>query len=94
MTTMTIWKFRLRAHTVQHLSMPVGARILSCGTQGSDLCVWALVNPDEPKIEERTIMIYGTGSGIAGAKKLRMIGTVQQHTTGLVWHIFEEAGKK
>jgi hypothetical protein len=46
------------------VKFPKGAQFLSCQRQRSErdmLCMWAIVDPDEEEIEEKTFVIYGTG---------------------------------
>lgn len=83
----TIYKYPIERNS-ESLSMPKGARILSCQIQNGTPTIWALVDPDESP-ELRMIEVYGTGHSInAGASQMVFIGTVQMNN-GLVFHIFE-----
>lgn len=85
----TIWKFQILIASEQRVTMPAGAEILTAQFQsGNGLCLWAIVNPENPK-NERVIHIYGTGHPVPNANGIRYITTVQQHGGALVWHIFE-----
>lgn len=90
MPTKTIWKFPLRVADTQQVSVPRGAQILSAQVQHGALCLWALVEPDEPR-EDRTIVIVGTGNQAPIMTRLRHIGTAQMAGGSLVWHVFEVA---
>lgn len=81
----TIWKFKLEV-TVQNITIPAKAEILSVANQNDKICLWALVEPHNPKIE-RVIEVVGTGWMIEPAKKRKFIGTVQ--VGPFVWHVFE-----
>lgn len=42
-----IYKYELDVEDIQTISMPKGANILSAGTQGEKVFIWAGVNPYE-----------------------------------------------
>ena len=87
----TIWKYTLDWLGEQHIHLPTGAEILTAQTQGVDLCLWALVNPEEPLLI-RHFHLIGTGQPVAEANELRYISTVQVvHAggTAFVFHLFE-----
>lgn len=86
----TIWKFPLNWNEAQIVNFPKGARILDVQLQGSTICVWAIVNDDQPMtIEPRIIHVVGTGGEMPPQMyKEHYVGTVQ--TDGHVWHIFQE----
>lgn len=71
----------------QHVYIPEGAQIISVAMQDDVLCLWAIVETVGP-IEEREILIRGTGDPLTGSEG-RFIGTISDE---LVWHVFE--GKK
>jgi hypothetical protein len=82
-----IWKYTLDLADTQTVQIPEGAQILTAQFQGTQLCVWALVDcdPEIPK-QNREIEIIGTGNPIIEAPR-RYISTVQQ--VPFVWHVFE-----
>lgn len=76
------------------IKMPVNARILHVGIQGTDVCIWALVWPLITQ-EERYFQIVGTGRPF-DATGMVHIGSVQHRpdyegSHEFVWHIFEKA---
>ena len=75
-----IWKFNL----VPEIVMPKGAKILSIGTQGPDMCIWALVDPEEAT-ETRCFWLAGTGHDVP--EFCKFIGRITQGP--FEWHIFE-----
>ena len=81
----TIWKFELEI-TVQNITIPTGAEILSVANQHGTICLWAFVEPNNPKIE-RVIEVVGTGWMLEPMKKRKFIGTVLDGS--FVWHVFE-----
>ena len=84
----TIWKFNLNETTT--LDLPEESQVLSVGAQGDFICLWVLVDPDNPKTP-RTFRFYGTGWDIKESiENLFYIGTVQMPYTGFVFHVFEE----
>jgi len=85
---MTIWKYELMIMEDQTLVMPKGATILSVDNQNGGLCLWAMVDPDEPYTDRR-IEIIGTGAGIDTTINRKFIGTVVL-IGSFVWHVFEK----
>ena len=83
---MNIWKFPLEVQGEQVVSMPRGAKILTVQVQGTEVCLWALVDPDKGR-EERRFAIVGTGHDYDGDGKY--IGTIQLSSGRLIFHIFE-----
>lgn len=84
----TIWKYELEITDAQTLEIPTGFQILSSQFQNGILCLWAIVDPSEPK-EGVTIEVIGTGNpmpDVAGNRKY--IGTAQMCGGRLVWHVF------
>lgn len=88
----TIWKFPLLLQDSQSVSMPEEAEILTVQSQDGSLVLWAMVNPELPKVD-RVFEVHGTGNpvyydvhGLFGVLR-EYIGTVQQPP--FVWHVFE-----
>jgi hypothetical protein len=82
-----IWKYKLRITDEQSIEMPTGAQFLSVQFQDGDLCMWALVDLDEPMHRHR-FYVVGTGNPMPRGATYH-IGTVQQPGLHLVWHVFE-----
>jgi len=93
---MTIWKYVLKPTC--ELEMPKGAQILSVqtqqqmnvgsGAQSEEVCLWALVDPAQPK-ETRRFSVFGTGHTVLTDVGMRFLGTVQLELGRLVFHVFE-----
>ena len=85
-----IFKYPIQVTDTQKVKMPALAEILTAQFQeGYGLCLWALVDP-EMDVEEKTIVIYGTGhSTDLHDMNYNYIGTVQERNGALVWHVFE-----
>lgn len=84
---MTIWKFNLEITDKQTIHMPNGAHILSVQEQSGELCMWAMVDPEEEYMP-RKFRIFGTGHPIdLDGDNSGFVGTVQCKN-GLVWHVF------
>lgn len=84
----TIHKFELTAESEFTVEMPRGAKVLSVGVQREVVCLWVLVDTDNPK-DERTFLIWGTGHSI-DSDTGTYIGTVILQDGAIVWHVFEE----
>ena len=88
----TIHKYPLAVVDSQHVLLPLGAEILSAQFQGIQLCLWALVDTDQP-LRARSIVLLETGNAIPpvladNLSKKNFIGTVQEPNYPMVWHIF------
>ena len=83
-----IWKFPIKVTDEVTLEVPEGAQILSIQVQKEVPCLWAKVNPENPK-KRMKIRIYGTGheyQEISGV----FIGTFQMQGGSFVFHAFLE----
>jgi hypothetical protein len=85
--TQRIFKYPLQITDEQHIEIPGQPIFLSAQFQGDQLCLWALVFPDNPKVLH-TFRIVGTGHPLPDDMGFH-IGTVQQPGMPLVWHVFE-----
>ena len=81
----TIWKFSLYTDNVQQIEMPGLSHVLCFQKQDGEICIWAEVNDELPKVT-RTFKIVMTGEELPD-EDLRYIGTVQDGA--FVWHLFE-----
>ena len=81
-----IYKYQLDITDEQRVMMPLGACVLSVQEQQGRLCMWVMVNPEQPLVES-IIEIYGTGHDVNND------GSMMYHATvvmgDLVWHVFE-----
>jgi hypothetical protein len=88
-----IWKYPLNLTDRIMLQMPEGAEVLAVQTQHGELCLWALVKPDAPKVD-RYFRLFGTGHempvdmGVDWTKE-DYRGTFQALGGDLVFHLFE-----
>ena len=90
---MKVFKYTLEARSNVH-PVPFGALILSGGQQNGQLCLWALVNPDERDVQIE-ITVVGTGWDVTGDPVQRVesfLGTVQ--VGAFVWHVFDTTLEK
>jgi hypothetical protein len=78
-----VWKFQI-AWDQPAVEMPDGAKVLTAAVQDQTVCIWALVDPDAPKVR-RHFRVYGTGHKHPGDG--RYISTVFMGP--LVFHVFE-----
>jgi len=85
---MTIWKFPIIITDAVAVKMPAGAQVLSVQVQKEVVCLWAIVNPDNP-MEDRRFRIYGTGNPCFSPAN-RFVGTFQIYGGELVFHLFED----
>lgn len=84
---MEIWKFPLLADDAP-ISMPRGARILSLALQRGEPHVWALADPEQPKVLRR-LRVIGTGMRLGDVANSVFVGTFVLDRLGLVFHVFD-----
>jgi hypothetical protein len=82
----TVFKFEI--DPVCEKMIPLDAKILSVGSQGDQVVLWAEVETDN-QMTTRKFRGFGTGHEIASDLNLSFIGTVQ-FQNGMVFHIYEE----
>lgn len=83
----SVWKFEL-AGGIDKIEMPRGAQILCVQAQRDSPQLWALVDPNAPKVT-RVFRTYGTGWDF-DATGLSYVGTFQLGGGSLVFHVFEQ----
>ena len=80
-----VWKYHLsRGRGVDVLELPGGASFVRADMQEGIICIWFLVDRDEPKVERR-FSVYGTGQDVPDTANY--VGTVMDGP--FVWHVFE-----
>lgn len=87
--TWVIWKYFFGVTDEAELEIPVSHCILKVGSQGDDICIWALVNP-KSSMRKLHAKVFGTGHPIPDEVVLRAqyLDTVFTHDNKLVWHVF------
>tara|TARA_R110000851_G_scaffold168392_6_gene314259 strand:- start:93 stop:341 length:249 start_codon:yes stop_codon:yes gene_type:complete len=78
----TIHKYYITKY--DKIEMPKGASIVSCNMQGTDCCIWALVDT-QAELELRDFEYVGTGWELQDG--MSYIGTCFEGD--FVWHIME-----
>jgi len=86
-----IFKYPLEIKDKQVIAMPDNAEILCVQMQAGTPCLWALVDPEEERVN-RTILTFGTGHPIDEKEEdiLYYIDTYQHLNGTLVFHVFEQ----
>lgn len=79
--------FKYKIEPIIELELPKGAEILTVGPQGSEIYLWAKVDPSA-ETEIRRFVGFGTGHDIPDKLDLTYIGTT--FFGSLVFHIFED----
>lgn len=76
----TIWKFELDLSNgnVSQIEMPADAATISAGVQGETFVVWALVDPDAPRVTRRFV-IHGTGHPVLKEVTETFTAGIQDH---------------
>ena len=83
---MKIYKYVLKLAENQAVNIHNNYKLLDIQIQNGCICLWAIVNANEPMVNVDIVMC-GTGHELTESKKLNYISTVQQDS--YVWHFFE-----
>ena len=84
-----VWKFELDFGT-NSIYMPAGAKVLHANEQNGVPHIWALVDPDEPKVATRLFVVLGTGHKTSFHQDdLKYISTLFTEDHTFVFHVFE-----
>ena len=89
--TKKIFKYEVEIKENCKIDLPKGAEILTVQAQRERCYIWAMVDPNEKKTEQRTFETFGTGQNISCTRhdKRKHIGTYQLSGGALVFHLFE-----
>lgn len=83
-----VYKYKLQiTKVIQEVVLPLGAQILCIKMQNDELCMWALVDPDQTYNEVVKIRCAGTGHEIT--EDVEYIDTVVLLDGELVFHFFK-----
>ena len=83
-----VYKYKLQlTKDIQEVVLPQGAQILCIKIQNDELCMWALVDPDQTYNEVVKIRCAGTGHEIT--EDVEYIDTVVLLDGELVFHFFK-----
>ena len=84
-----VYKYKLQiTKVIQEVVLPLGAQILCIKMQNDELCMWALVDPDQTYNEVVKIRCAGTGHAIEEDIEC-YIDTVMLLDGELVFHFFK-----
>lgn len=92
-----IYKYQITPDNVESgsITLPYNAKILSVINQNENIMLYCLVNAEEDRTEERSLILLGTGWDIDDVKmdminyhNFNFIGTVVQLDGKLVWHLW------
>lgn len=92
-----IYKYPITQKNVEQesITLPYGASILSATCQNNIPVLYCLIDPEEDRTEDRTIIVKGTGWNIDKETidlityyNFNFLGTIQQYDGELIWHIW------
>ena len=89
----TIWKFTLELLDTQEIRLPEDSNILSVMEQDNKPVVYAIVNPEVPKLPI-IFKVRATGQPIEEdiICDYIFLGTISTYNGTLIWHIFVKEG--
>lgn len=87
-----IFKYPFEIDDYVTLFLPEGAEVLCVGDQQGVMNLWARVNPANAPTVARKFRVFGTGHPIPDNGLMKYLGTVQQMSGQLIWHMFEDIG--
>jgi hypothetical protein len=89
----TVWKYPLPPTDVFAVDLPAGAEVLHVEQQRDTVCMWALVDPDQPLVRHRRFRLVGTGHPIPEPTDARQhVGSFLVRGGAFVFHLFELTG--
>lgn len=87
-----IYKYILKPDTEQQILVSEDHTILSAAVQREEICVWALIDPDQE--QDHTIWIHSFTTGAefdeSIPKNTKFLGTCLLNNGSLVFHVFAE----
>lgn len=84
-----IFKYELKLDSVNIVAMPKGAEVISVIEQNNGIMVYAIVDPNETKMEDKVFTIVGTGRDMTfDADDYVFLGTVSMFEGRYIWHVF------
>ena len=87
-----VFKYLVEIGNYFEVELPRSAQILTVDLQGSEIKLWALVDPKRPMIKRR-FRLSGTGHPIEeDMENLKYINTFLVHEGAVVVHVFEVLG--
>ena len=84
-----IFKYPIEVTDEFSVKMPIGAEVLCVQTQYEQVCIWALVAPDN-EVTDMRFRIFGTGHTFDDNEKWDYVGTFQLRDGRFVGHLFKE----
>lgn len=85
-----VWKFPFPVVDDFELEMPIGAQPLHVDTQNEVPCLWAIVDPNAPRVA-RKFHLAGTGHPLEEKyTKDKHVGSFQMRGGAPVFHLFKE----
>ena len=88
MKQLAVWKYVLAVRDLTTIQVPKGAEFIHAHEQQGQICLWATVDTQETRREERTFRIAGTGHILTNGK-FDYVGTVHLDNGLIVFHVFE-----
>lgn len=88
MTHNVVWKYTLTG-TINPITIPEGAELLTVAGQDDNICLWVRVDPTAPQVP-RVFFVVGTGFPIPGDAG-EYIGSALVRNGMFVFHVFESA---
>ena len=85
--TFAVWKYEIEITDYFDLQIPEGSTILSVQVQERTPCLWALVNPNNPKRTYK-FRLAGPGHPVKIEESDNYLGTFQMQGGALVFHLF------
>jgi hypothetical protein len=83
-----VWKFYLGMGPEQTITLPKGAQVLSVGVQNDLMHLWALVDPDAPRVDKH-FYVVATGEPCDYVRGMKFCGVAMMRDGALVFHVFE-----
>ena len=87
-----IHKYPLARQTLQHINLPIRAKVLHVAEQEGVICVWAAFDDQYKGISSRRVVCVSTGD--TTPEREQYVGTVHLHHGAAVVHVFIDGERK
>lgn len=92
-----IYKYQVRLNDTYngYIQLPYGAEVLSAINQYNRIVLYCLVDDEEDRTEQRTLIVAATGEGLPQETidkikyyHFQFLGTVSLYGGNVIWHIW------
>jgi len=87
--SLAIYKYEIPLNSSPAISMPKGAKVIHAQDQRGSIYLWAIVDLEEKKTENRRFLMVFTGQPFDNRDLIHMQHVATFLSGIIVWHVFE-----